>query len=277
VPPPGEPGNETWGPDGWKDRSGPSPWGVMTVDTERGLVFLPTGKPADSFYGGDRKGTNLYANCVFALHAATGKLRWYYQIVHHDIFDYDVRGAPSLIDVVRNGKRIPAVAEITKMGLLFVLNRLDGKPIFGVGGASVAKSDVPGEEAWPTQPFPLKPPPLARMSLNRGELSKRTPESERFCRNLFDRLHEEGVVYATRYGEDNSGVSRCDGGGNWGGVSFDPKLGYVFVSTSNMGSMGHMVPSPLEVLSGACGCSPDASRIRRLPVSLLQAVPLHCV
>ena len=107
VPQPGEPGNDTWGPDGWKDRSGPSLWAGMTVDAERGLVFLPTGNPADSFYGGDRKGTNLYANCVVALDAATGKLRWYFQMVHHDIFDYDVPAPPALIDVTRNGRRFP--------------------------------------------------------------------------------------------------------------------------------------------------------------------------
>ncbi|MCU1261499.1 MAG: quinoprotein glucose dehydrogenase [Bryobacterales bacterium] len=244
VPQPGEPGNETWGPDGWKERSGPSLWGVMTVDTERGLVFLPTGNPADSFYGGDRKGTNLYANCVVALDAATGKLRWYYQIVHHDIFDYDVTGAPALIDVVQNGKRIPAVAEITKMGLLFILNRLDGKPVFGAEERPVAKSDVPGEEAWPTQPFPLKPPPLARMSLKRDEIARRTPESERYCRELFDQLHEGGPY--TPYGMAKATLlfPGAMGGGNWGGVSFDPKLGYVFVNTSNMGAMGHIVPVP---------------------------------
>src|SRR5439155_4613639 len=140
-------------------------------DTERGIVFLPTGNPADSFYGADRKGTNLYANSVVALDALTGKLRWYYQLVHHDIFDYDVAAPPALIEIKRNGRTIPAVAQITKMGLLFILDRMTGKPVFGVEECPVPKSDVPGEESWPTQPFPLKPPPLARMSLTAGDMT----------------------------------------------------------------------------------------------------------
>jgi glucose dehydrogenase len=242
VPQPGEPGNDTWGPDGWKDRSGPSLWAGMTVDAERGLVFLPTGNAADSFYGGDRKGTNLYANCVVALDAATGKLRWYFQMVHHDIFDYDAPAPPALIDVTQGGRRIPAVAQITKMGLLFILDRMTGKPIFGVEERAVPKSDVPGEDAWPTQPFPLKPPPLARISMTREEISRRTPESERYCTQLFDTL--VGKKLYTPYGTQTTLVfPGAMGGGNWGGVSFDPKLGYVFVNTSNMGAIGHLVPS----------------------------------
>lgn len=243
VPQPGEPGNETWGPDGWKERSGPSLWGLINIDTVNGLVFLSTGNPADSWWGGDRKGTNLYANCVLALEAATGKLRWYYQIVHHDIYDYDVPGGPALIEVTKNGRKIPAVAQITKMGLLFILDRLTGQPIFGVEERPVPKSDIPGEETWPTQPFPLKPPPLVRTSIRRDELSKRTPEAERYCRELFDQL-QNGALY-TPYGSKTTLVFPGPmGGGNWGGVSFDPNLGYIFVNTTNMGAMGHLVPAP---------------------------------
>lgn len=243
VPQPGDPGNDTWGPDGWRERSGPSLWGQITVDAERGLVFLPTGNPADSFYGADRKGSDLYANCVVALDASTGKLRWYYQMVHHDIFDYDVTGAPTLIDVHKAGKTIPAIAEITKMGLLFILDRTTGKPIFGVEERSVPKSEVPGEEAWPTQPFPLKPPPLARTTISRNELTKRTPEAERYCADLFDK-YVHGDLY-TPFGLLPTLVfPGAMGGGNWGGVSFDPGLAYVFVNTTNMGGIGHMVPAP---------------------------------
>jgi glucose dehydrogenase len=239
LPQPGEPGNETWGPDGWKDRSGPSQWGFATVDTERGMVFLPTGNPADSFYGADRKGTNLYANSVVALDALTGKLRWYYQLVHHDIFDYDVAAPPALIEVKRNGKTIPAVAQITKMGLLFILDRTTGKPVFGVEERPVPKSEVPGEESWPTQPFPLKPPPLARMSLTKDEITTRTPESHRFCSEWFSRLHHQGPY--TPFGMTPTLIMPGTmGGGNWGGVSFDPRLGYIFVNTSSLGGTGQM-------------------------------------
>ncbi len=239
VPQPGEPGNETWGPDGWKDRAGPGLWGLINVDTERGLVFLATGNPADSFYGADRKGTNLYANCVLALDAATGKLRWHFQMVHHDIFDYDVTGNPTLVEATLDGRRIPAIAQITKMGLLFILDRLTGKPVFGVEERPVPPSDVPGEAAWPTQPFPLKPPPLARISIREEDLSRRTPEVERHCRELF-RTMGGGSLFAPYGTKMTLAVPGSMGGGNWGGVSYDPSLGYVFVNTSNLATSGRL-------------------------------------
>ena len=242
VPQPGEPGNDTWGPDGWKQRSGPSLWGLINVDTKRGLVLLSTGNPADSWYGADRKGTNLYANCVLALEAETGKLRWYYQIVHHDIFDFDVPGGPALIEVNRGGRRVPAVAQITKAGLLFLLDGTTGKPLFGVEERPVPKSDLPGEESWPTQPFPVKPLPLARTSLRREELSRRTPEAARYCAEQFDAM-KAGELY-TPYGNKTTVVfPGAMGGGNWGSVAFDPKLGYVFVNITNIGLIGHLVPN----------------------------------
>lgn len=236
IPQPGEPGNETWGPDGWKDRAGPSLWGPITIDTERGLVFLPVGNPADSFYGADRKGVNLYSNSVVALDAASGKFRWHYQMVRHDIFDYDVDAPPALVEVTRGGRKIPAVAEITKMGLLFILDRLTGKPIFGAEERPVPRSDVPGEASWPTQPFPLKPPPLARMTITREEV--REP-----CREQFDELTHDGPFqpFGTKISLRFPGTM---GGGNWGGVSFDPSLGYIFVNTSNLGGTGKMAEAP---------------------------------
>ncbi len=240
LPQAGEPGSETWGTEGWKDRSGPSNWGFATVDTERGLVFLPVGNPADSFYGADRKGTNLYANSVVALDALTGKLRWYYQTVHHDIWDYDLAAPPALIEVKRDGKTIPAVAQITKMGLLFILDRMTGKPVFGVEERAVPKSGVPGEESWPTQPFPVKPPPLARMSMTAADVTTRTLEAHKFCAEWFARVRHEGAY--TPFGMAPTLVMPGTmGGGNWGGVSFDPGLGYIFVNTSSLGGTGRMV------------------------------------
>ena len=240
MPQPGEPGSETWGPDGWRDRSGPSQWGFATIDTARGLVFLPIGNPADSFYGADRKGTNLYANSVVALDAETGQMRWYYQLVHHDLFDYDVAAAPALVEVQRDGRTIPAVAQITKMGLLFILDRLTGQPVFGVEERAVPKSDVPAEESWPTQPFPLKPPPLARMTLAAGDITTRTPEAHKFCTDWFNRLRHEGPFTPFSL-VPTLLMPGTMGGGNWGGVSFDPLLGYIFVNTSSLGGTGQMV------------------------------------
>lgn len=242
VPQPGEPGNESWGPTGWKGRAGPSQWGPATVDTKLGLVFLPVGNPADSFYGADRKGNNLYANCIVALDALTGRLRWYFQTVHHDTWDYDLSAPPALIDVRRNGKTIPALAQITKMGLLFILDRTNGQPVFGVEERPVPQSEIPGEQLSPTQPFPLKPSPLARMTMTSNEVSRRTPESKRFCEEWFGRLRHQGPY--TPWGSTPSLLMPGTmGGGNWGGVSFDPQLGYIFVNTSSLGGTGHMVPA----------------------------------
>lgn len=177
---------------------------------------------------------------MIALDALTGKLRWYYQLVHHDIFDYDLAAPPALIEIKRNGKTIPAVAQITKMGLLFILDRMTGKPVFGVEERPGPKSDVPGEESWPTQPFPRKPPPLARMSLTLDDMTTRTPEANKFCREWFSRLRHQGPY--TPFGMTPTlQVPATMGGGNWGGVSSDPQLGLIFVNTSSLGGTGRMV------------------------------------
>src|SRR5262249_52324547 len=174
------------------------------------------------------------------LDALTGNLRWYYQMVHHDVFDYDISAPPALIEVKRGGKTIPAVAQITKMGLLFILDRMTGKPVFGVEERPVPKSEMPGEESWPTQPFPVKPPPLARMSLTKEDLTTRTPEAHQFCSEWFSRLRHQGPY--TPFGMTPSlMMPGTMGGGNWGGVSFDPHLGYIFVNTSSLAGTGQIV------------------------------------
>ena len=246
VPQPGESNFSTWG-EGWKNRGGPAIWGLMTVDTERGMVFLPTGNPGGSFYGGDRPGDNLYSVSVLALDAATGAYKWHFQTTHHDVFDADLAGAPALIDVAREGKRIPAVAQITKMGgMLFILDRVTGKPIFGVEERKVPASDVPGEKSAPTQPFPLKPAPWARLGMTKSELTTVTPESNRFCTAWWEKeqMHNEGPY--TPYGAKGTTVvfSGTIGGGNWGGVAFNPQLGLIFVNTSNLATIGRMLPDP---------------------------------
>ena len=147
-----------------------------TVDRQRGIVFVPVGNPTGGGDPAGRKGNNLYSDSVVALHADTGKMIWYYQTTHHDVWDYDVPAPPALIEVVQNGKRIPALAQITKQGLLFILDRITGKPIFGVEERPVPAGDDPNEVLSPTQPFPLKPPPLARNSISAADLSHMSPE-----------------------------------------------------------------------------------------------------
>src|SRR5580698_5061640 len=157
VPRPGETGHETWGGDSWKQRSGVNVWGYMTVDVARGIVYMPFGAPNNDRVGTDRPGNNLFDSSLVAVNVDTGKLLWYYQVVHHDIWDLDLETPPTLFDVKHNGKIIPAVATVNKNALMFILDRVTGKPIYGVEERPVPKSDVPGEETSPTQPFPLKP------------------------------------------------------------------------------------------------------------------------
>jgi quinoprotein glucose dehydrogenase len=185
VPRPGEPGHETWEGDGWRDRTGANVWTIPTVDVQRHMAFLAIGSPAYDFYGGDRKGSDLYGDSLVAVDTRTGKLIWYYQFVHHDIWDYDPPAPPSLVNLRQNGRDIPAVVQVTKMGLVFILDRRNGKPVFPVEERPVPKSDVPGEASWPTQPIPLKPPALARGSMTSADLSEVTPESHEFCAQMF--------------------------------------------------------------------------------------------
>ena len=245
IPRQGEMGHESWEEDAWKERTGVNVWSMMSVDTKRGLIFLPIGSASYDFYGADRKGLDLFSNCLVALDAATGKLIWYYQMVHHDIWDYDMPAQPALITVRRNGRDVPAVAQLTKMGFVFVLDRLTGKPLFPVEERPVPKSDVPGEAAWPTQPFPVKPPPLVRQSFCEGDISTVTPESNRYCAQLFH-SHESDEMY-TPYGRNLTlVVPGTLGGANWSGASFDRASGYLFINANELGAVGAMEPQAAE-------------------------------
>jgi outer membrane protein assembly factor BamB len=187
VPQPGEAGHETWLDDGWKERSGTNVWGwQMSVDEQRGLLYMPVDGPSSNYYGGDRPGANLFGNSIVALDAKTGMYKWHFQLVHHDLWDFDNPPAPGLIDVMRNGKKVRALAQIGKTGWMFILDRETGKPVFGVEERKVPAGDVPGEWYSPTQPFPLKPPALARMSFRPEDLvtaGDTTPEHAKACKD----------------------------------------------------------------------------------------------
>lgn len=243
VPHSGEFGSETWESDSWKDRMGANVWSMMSVDHQRGIVYLPIGSPAYDFYGGDRKGENLFGNCLVALDAATGKLIWYFQMVHHDLWDYDLPAQPSLITLRQNGRSMPAVVEITKMGFVFVFNRITGKPLFPIEERPVPQSNVPGEQTWPTQPFPVKPPALARQSMTRDEISRVSVESQRYCTELFDKLTNKGP-YTPAGLEPTLMFPGYHGGGNWSSASFDPATGYLYVNMNEDGAIGLMNPQP---------------------------------
>jgi glucose dehydrogenase len=244
VPRPGEPNHEVWEGDQWIDKSGVNSWGLMTVDVQHGMVFVPLGTPTNDYWGGDRKGQDLYGSSLVALDAETGKMKWYFQTTHHDNWDYDLTAPPVLIEVAHEGKKIPAVAEISKQCLLFILDRITGKPIYGVEERAVSRDNpTPGDENWPTQPFPLKPPPLGRTSFRPEEISTVTPEHEKFCKALLesDGGAMTGDLYA-QYGPKLRVVFPSFlGGANWGGGSFDPKLGYLFVSAQDLGGIFKLV------------------------------------
>lgn len=247
VPREGEPGVETWQGDSWKSRSGTNMWAFFTVDVERGLVFAPLGSPTSDYYGGDRIGKNLYGNSVVALDAATGKLKWYQQLVHHDIWDFDLPAAPTLIEVKRDGRTIPAVAVLTKMTTLFVFDRVTGEPVFGMEERPVPKSTVPGEEAWPTQPFPLKPPPLGRTTFDPAkDFYALTPEHAAYCRELWEKnaMYTQGPFTPPGLEGTMLTFPSTLGGGNWGGVAFDPTLGLAITNVMNIGQVARMEHKP---------------------------------
>jgi glucose dehydrogenase len=244
---PGDPGHDTWKGDSWTVRGGDDVWSFMTLDPVRGIVYVPiapTGGP--DFYGGVRLGNTLYGDSVVALDANTGKLIWYQQLVHHDLWDWDVPGAPTLFDIKRDGKDIPGVAEFSKQGYLFMFDRTNGQPLFGMEERPVPQSHVPGEETSPTQPFPLKPPPLAPQSVSEKDLYTLTPEHAAFCKDYWEKNHAYNEGGFMPYGDDPNKLAVIfpgrEGSGNWGGVAFDPKLDYIFGTTAfNVGQTGYLV------------------------------------
>jgi quinoprotein glucose dehydrogenase len=250
VPQPGELGNSTWG-DGWKGRSGTNVWGLsMTVDERRSLVYMPVSGPAANYWGGDRPGNNLFANSIVAVDAQTGKYKWHFQTVHHDIWDSDMPSAPGLVEIVQNGRTIPALTSIGKTGYMFILDRTSGKPVFGVEERPVPKGDVPGEWYSPTQPFPLKPPALSKVSFKKEDMvtaADTTPEHAQACQDLWDRsggFENAGPFTPFRFHEDGAPPKSTiqfpggTGGVNWGGTATDPRSGYVFMNSHDTSLVG---------------------------------------
>lgn len=256
VPQPGQVGHDTWEGDSWKGRLGVNAWPFyFTVDAARGLLYVPLASPIPGAYGGDRGGANLFGNSVVAVDIRTGAYRWHFQTIHHDLWDADPPAPPGLFDIVRDGRTVPALGLTTKSGYLYILNRETGEPIFGVEERPVAPSDVPGERTSPTQPIPVKPPPLARVSYRAEDLvtaADTTPEHASACADLVQKVG--GVRNAgpfTPWGLRTQGAASPStlvfpgglGGANWGGTAFDPKSGYIFVVTQDVGALGSMEPA----------------------------------
>jgi len=234
VPEPGELGYETWPKDAFKYAGGANNWGEMSVDDERGIVYVPTGSATYDFYGADRHGANLFANCLLALDARTGKRLWHFQTVHHDLWDLDNVSAPQLVTVQHDGRRVDAVAHAGKTGFLYVFNRVTGEPLWPIEERPVPKSDVPGEEAWPTQPFPTRPPPFARQTFTSDDINPwlLTPEEHARMRERVSKARNEGM-YTPPALIDTISMPGNQGGSNWGTTGANQKTGIVYVVNVN--------------------------------------------
>ena len=242
IPHPGEFGYDTWPKDAWKTVGGANSWTELSLDEKRGIVYVPTASPKYNFYGADRKGADLFGDCLLALDARTGKRLWHFQMVHHDIWDYDNATAPMLLSVRHNGKMVDAVAQPSKEGFLWVFNRVTGQPLWPIEERAVPRSDVPGEEAWPTQPFPLKPPPFARQEFSEKDLSPymSAEERERFREELRG-ARNEGLFTPPEL-SNTVEMPGNNGGANWGGAAVDPRNGTLYVVSKDLPCMLKLEP-----------------------------------
>lgn len=233
IPQPGEFGYETWPADAWQRTGGANAWAGMSLDKNRGIVYIPTGSATFDFWGGDRLGTNLFANCVLALDAKTGQRKWHFQTVRHDIWDRDLSAPPNLVTVVHGGKKIDAVAQITKAGQVFLLDRETGIPLFPVEEKPFPASDLYGEETWPTQPIPVKPPPFSPGLLTMDIITDISQESHDYATEILKNVRTGGQ-YIPPSTEGTVIFPGFDGGGEWGGAAFDPESRILYVNSSIM-------------------------------------------
>ena len=237
IPHPGEPGYETWPKDAWKTVGGANAWSGMALDEKRGIVFIPTASPKYNFYGANRAGKNLYGDSLLALNARTGKLIWYYQMVHHDIWDYDNAGTPMLLTVRHNGRKVDVVAQASKVGFVWVFERETGKPLWPIEERPEPKSDMPGEQTWPTQPFPTKPAPFARQAFTVKDLSPFLEPAEREALIKQMSAARNNGLFTPPSTEDTVEMPGNNGGANFGGEAADPQSGYFYVVSKDVPAM----------------------------------------
>jgi quinoprotein glucose dehydrogenase len=269
IPQPGEFGHDTWAWPAGETFGGANAWGGITIDEKRGWVFAATGSATDDFYGGFRKGNDLFSDCVLALDAQTGKLKWHYQTVHHDLWDYDNPPAPILVTVKTGAASRDVVVQLTKMSMVFVLDRDTGQPIFPVAEVPVPRSDVPGEETSPTQPIPLKPPPLARQAITESDLTNVTPEAHASALERF-RRYRSGSIYTPPSLQGTITMPGHLGGAEWQGGSYDPQLNVLYVNVNEIPTINRLRPI-LE--SGATG---RQSSPAQLGLQIYQARCMAC-
>jgi quinoprotein glucose dehydrogenase len=245
VPHPGEPGYETWPADAWKYAGGTNDWGGMTLDDKRGIVYTPIGSTTYDFYGADRKGADLYSDCLLAVDARTGKLKWYFQFVHHDLWDYDPTTSPKLLTVNHDGKMVDIVAQATKQGFLFAFDRETGKPLWPIEERPVPQSDVPGEQSWPTQPFPTHIPPFARQKITADDVNPyiTDPADRERVKQWIANSRHDGLFVPPAM-TDVLEPAGNNGGGNWGAAATDPESGRLFILSKDAPTMIKLEAQP---------------------------------
>lgn len=228
-----DPGASTWENGTWRNSGHANVWAPMALDEARGLLYLPTSTPSSDYYGGGRPGANLFAESLVCLEAATGKMKWYFQTVHHGLWDWDNPAPPNLVTITVNGQRIDAVAQVTKQGFTYVFDRVTGKPVWPIVERPVpTDSDVPGEKPYATQPFPTKPPPFVEQGVSLEDANNLTPEIHRLAEEQM-RKFRIGPMFTPPSLEGTLQRPSQGGGANWGGAAFDPETGYLFIRAAN--------------------------------------------
>jgi quinoprotein glucose dehydrogenase len=243
IPHPGEYGYDTWPKNAWTTAGSANNWAGMTLDEKRGIAYIPTGSAVFDFYGGDRIGNDLFADTLLALDAETGKRIWHFQEVHHDIWDRDLPAPPALVTVSHHGERVDAVAQTTKQGYLYLLNRTTGEPLFPIVERKYPASTVPGEISSPTQPAPVAPQPFARQLLTEDMLTERTPAAHAWALKQFRTFVSAGQFVPFRLNQQTVVFPGFDGGAEWGGPAVDPSTGVIYINSNEMAWTGALVPS----------------------------------
>jgi quinoprotein glucose dehydrogenase len=246
IPRPGEFGYDTWPKDAWKTSGAANNWAGMALDSQRGFLYAPTGSAAFDFYGADRLGDDLFANCLLALNAQTGERIWHFQGVHHDIWDRDFPSAPVLLTVVRGGKKIDAVAQTTKQGFVYLFERTSGQPLFPIESRRYPPSTIPGEVTASEQPLPTRPAPFARQLLTEDLLTTRTPEAHQWALQKFKSFRSEGQFIPFSVGNDTVIFPGFDGGAEWGGPAVDVETGIIYINSNEMAWTGALAPNTGE-------------------------------
>ena len=267
IPYPGEFGYDTWPESAWKWAGGVNTWGEISIDETRGIAYFPLGSPTHDMFGGDRKGANLFGNCLLALDARTGKRLWHFQTVHHDLWDYDLTTAPKLLTVRHDGATVDVVAQATKFGLLYVFNRVTGEPLWPIEERPVPKSDVPGEESYPTQPFPTKPPPFARLKFDINDLNPYLDDQEKErLRGILRNARNEGLFTPQSLTRDQISIPGELGGSNWGGAAADPTTGMLYVRTADQPGIHKLREANLnETPPGGAPSGPPRPPLPQIP------------